>query len=642
MLSSLNKKSFLALLLTLFLLWTCLPSLMAQEASSKERPVPQTLEELERRIEEILEETNTPGAALVLVSREEVFWVGAFGLADLKEERPVTQETMFRVGSISKSFVGLTLLEMEERGVLSLDDSLEELVPDFLPEENPWEDTNPLRLAHLLEHTAGFDDMSFREYILSDPDITLEEAFQVNPRTMELRWPPGKHASYSNVGPSVAAYAAEKASGQAFEDLVQESLLDPLEMETASFFYTPTVQERVTKSYEPDGVSEMPYSHIIYRPSGSLNVTPREMGNLIQMLLNEGTYQGQAVLAPQSVQRFETPETALSARKGLQMGYGPGSFKTPREGFVFVGHDGGIDGFISSFGYLPQEGLGYFCSINSANGLAIGEIIDLIQGYLTRDLDRPSPPQGVELAPEEMDRYTGYYETFTPRMELSRFLEVILGLTRLVEGEGKLYIQPLMGGAKELVPLGDGFFRGSEEPVATTVFIQEEGEEMILQGYGGPASVNLRSLSPWKYWLRLGLTTFSFLMMGVSLLYALAWVPLALLKKRDMHKHISLRLLPVLPALTFLALALLLILSTLVGGDPIQQFGNITIWSGGIFILTLLFGLTSLAGLIQAIRAWGWQVSNSLWFYSLLVSLGNMTATLFLAYWGVIGFRIWA
>ncbi len=640
MITSFNNKCFLALWIALFLLLTSITPLMAQEDPSGEKDVPQTLEQLEERIKEVLAKTNTPGAAVVLASKEEVFWVGALGMADLKEKRPVTQETMFRVGSISKSFVGLTLLELQERGVLSLDDPLQELVPDFFP-ENPWEDTNPLLLSHLLEHTAGFDDMSFREYVLSEPDITLEEAFQVNPRTMELRWPPGKHASYSNVGPSVAAYSVEKASGQNFEDLVQESLLDPLEMETASFFYTPTVQERVTKSYEPDGVSEMPYSHIIYRPSGSLNVTPREMGNLIQMLLNEGTFQGQAVLTPESVQRFETPETALSAREGLQMGYGPGSFKTPREGFVFVGHDGGIDGFISSFGYLPQEGLGYFCSINSANGRAIGEIISLIQGYLTRDLDRPTPPQGVELAPEEMDRYTGYYETFTPRTELSRFLEVILGLTRLEEEEGMLYIKPLMGGAKELVPLGDGVFRGSEEPVATTVFIQEEGD-MILQGYGGPASVNLRSLSPWKYWARLGLTVFSFFMMASSLLFALVWVPLAVLKKRDMHRYMSLRLLPVLPTLTFLALSFLLILSTLAGGDPIQQFGNLTIWSGGIFILTLLFGLTSLAGLVQTIRAWGWQVNNFIWFHSLLVSLGNMTATLFLAYWGVIGFRIWA
>lgn len=205
------KNLLILLIIGLLFIGSISPVVAQSELPGEELALPQTLEELEERIEGVLIETNTPGAAVVLASNEEVFWVGALGMADVKEERPVTQETMFRVGSISKTFVGLTLLDMQERGALSLDDPLEELIPDFSP-ENPWGDKNPLLLAHLLEHTAGFDDMSFREYVLSDPDITLEEAFQVNPRTMELRWAPGKHASYSNVGPSVAAYAIMKPS----------------------------------------------------------------------------------------------------------------------------------------------------------------------------------------------------------------------------------------------------------------------------------------------------------------------------------------------------------------------------------------------------------------------------------------------
>ncbi len=66
------------------------------------------------------------------------------------------------------------------------------------------------------------------------------------------------------------------------------------------------------------------------------------------------------------------------------------------------------------------------------------------------------------------------YETYTPRMEVSRFLEVILGLTRLEQEEGNLYIRPLLGGSNELVPVGEGQFRGPEDPVATTVFIPKE------------------------------------------------------------------------------------------------------------------------------------------------------------------------
>lgn len=637
----LNTSLLITLLLLLAILFTGIAPAV-QAAQEEEETVPQSLEELESRIEKVLYETNTPGAAVVLTTSEEVLWVGAMGIADLEEKRPVTEETMFRVGSVSKSFVGLAMLQLQERGLLNLEDPLGELVPE-LSKDNPWEDTNPVRLVHLLEHTAGYDDMSLGEYVLSDPDIILEEALKINPGTREVRWSPGRHASYSNVGPSVAAHAAEKVTGQSFEDIVQEYLLDPLKMETASFFLTPTARERLTKSYGPDGISEIPYSYIIYRPSGALNVTPREMANFMQMLLNRGTYQGENLLSPESVQRFERPETALSAEQGLQMmGFGPGSFKSLGEGFVFAGHDGGIDGFLSSYGYLPEHGLGYFCSINSPNGQAFTEILRLTRGYLTRDLEKTALPEAVTLPPEELAQYTGYYETYTPRMEVSRFLEVILGLTRLEQEEGNLYIRPLLGGSNELVPVGEGQFRGPEDPVATTVFIPKEDGGWFFQGYGGPVSVNLRSISPWIYWLRLGLTVGSSLLMASSLLFALVWVPLKLFGKLKEDKYLSLRILPMLPPLTFLGIALLLILSTATGGNPMEMFGNLTVWSIGLFLLTLVFGFTSLAALVQSIRAWRWEVSTPLWVYSLLVSLANMTVTLFLGYWGIIGFRIWA
>lgn len=613
-------------------------------AQAEEEPPPKTLEELEFRIKEVLSETNTPGAAVVLTSKDEILWIGSLGFADVEKEKPVTEETMFRVGSISKSLVGLTLLRLHEKNLLDLNDPLKELAPE-LSTDNPWKETSPVRLIHLLEHTAGYDDMSLREYAISDPHITLEEALNVNPRTRESRWTPGKHASYSNVGPSTAAYAAEKAVGRPFEELVQEQLFEPLNMDTATFFLTTSAEERLTKSYGSDGITEIPYSHIIFRPSGAANVTPAEMGNFIQMLLNRGTFKGETLLSPESADRFERPETPLSARQNLQMGFGPGSFKTMKDGFVFVGHDGGIDGFLSSYGYLPEHGLGYFCSINSSSGQAFSEILNLIQSYLTQDLEKPALPERASLSYEELALYTGYYETFTPRMEASRFLEVILGLTRIGQENGKLYIHPLMGESKELIPVGDGKFRGSGESKATNAFIQDKDEDMVLQGYGGPVSVNLRSISPWQYWLRLGLTIAALLIMASSLLYALFWVPASFFRKskrKSKRGYLSLHLLPLLPPLSFLGIGILLALSTTAGVNPMLQFGKLTVWSVGLFVLTVLFALTSLISFIQSIRALHWRVSILLKIHSLLVSLANMTVTFYLGYWGIIGFRIWA
>lgn len=602
--------------------------------------IPQTLEELESRIEKVLEQNNAPGAAFVLTDRDNILWVGALGTADMESGREVTEETMFRVGSVSKSFTALTILRLQEKGLISLEDKLKDLAPETAT-TNPWEQTNPIRIKHLLEHTAGYDDLSLRETAHSDPDITLPEAFEYNPRSRVVRWAPGQHASYSNAGPAVAAYAAEKAAGQSFEELVQENLFSPLRMETASFFLTPTAEERLARSYQPDGVTEMPYTHIIMRPSGSINVTPGEMGNLLQMLLNHGDFQGNKVLSPDSIARFQRSETTLAAEQGLEVGFGPGSYVTPVDGFLFYGHDGGIDGFLSSYGYLPEHGLGYFCSINAPDGRAFNEILRLIRGYLTRDLENPASP-AAEMTADEMQQYTGFYETFTPRQEVSRFLEVILGLTRIeIEGEN-LSLRPLMGGGKALIPVKDGQFRGTGEPVSTTVFIQkDDGSGWFMQGYGGPVSVNLSSIPAWKYWVRLAAAAASFLLMLSSLLFAAVWVPMKLFGKMKNAKYLSVRILPLLPALSFIGMAVVVVLSTM-GGDPIQHYGRITIWSVSLFLLTLLFGLASLAGLIQSIRTWRRQeIGLGVKVHSLLVSLGNVTITLFLAFHNIIGFRTW-
>src|SRR5689334_14665906 len=117
----------------------------AQE--TKQAPPPQTLEELQKRISSELEKSRTPGAGIALVSKGELLWCGGFGSADLASKRPITCDTEFRVGSISKSFVALALLKLQEDGKINLDAHLHDLAPE-IPLNNPWESTNPVRVAN--------------------------------------------------------------------------------------------------------------------------------------------------------------------------------------------------------------------------------------------------------------------------------------------------------------------------------------------------------------------------------------------------------------------------------------------------------------------------------------------------------------
>src|SRR5262245_49826278 len=147
-------------------------------------------------IERILEKYHVPGAAVALVDRTSI-WARGYGKADLASDTPMTAETLCRVASISKSFVAACLLQLRQECRVQRETPLSRLLPE-VEIANPWASTDPVRLVHLLEHTAGFDDMRFNEmYAPQDRDPPLLEALAVNPRSRLVRWRPGTRPSYS-------------------------------------------------------------------------------------------------------------------------------------------------------------------------------------------------------------------------------------------------------------------------------------------------------------------------------------------------------------------------------------------------------------------------------------------------------------
>jgi len=610
-------------------------STMGAQAQETEKPIPQTLEGLEQRVKAIMAENDIPGVGIALVSRDEILWVAGFGTADIATGKAVDTDTLFRIGSITKSFVSLAVLQLQEQGKLSLDDTLGELAPE-IAFSNPWEESDPVRLVHLLEHTTGFEDIHLREFAYNHPTISLQDSLAFNPASRTSRWLPGRYMSYSNSGPVVAAYVVEKIAGQPFEEVVQQNLFEPLAMETADFFLTTDVEARLSKSYQSDGVSEIPYAHIIMRPSGAISATPRDMAHFVQMFLNSGRYNGTVILQPKSIARMETSTTTLAAHQGIQAGYGLGNFTTPENGFLFQGHDGEIDGFLASYGYLPENGVGYMYVINASNERAFQQIGRLIRAYLVHDLVPPDAPRAT-IPLEHLQELTGYYEPVTPRLEVGHFIERISGIVHVKSQPGQLVVTSIMGKPTRLLPVAERQFRGPDDPIATTIFIKDEKTGgWILQASGGQFRGNFHKIPTWQVWFRWGTSIGSLLLMMSSLLFALVWIPRRLMRKTKVH-HLSVRILPMLPILCLFAIAVLFISS----GAMIQQFGNATVRSVLVWLLSYLFALTSFTGLAQVVRTRRWGIKQSVWVHALLVSLANAAVSLYLIHWGIIGLRTW-
>ena len=172
-----------------------------------------TLDELRRRIADVMAKEHIPGLAIALVDEDGPIWVGGLGARDRETGAPVDADTVFRVGSLSKSIVALAVMRLVDQGKLDLDRPLREILPD-VEIDNPWEAESPVTLAQCLEHTAGLDDVRFNEIFTDDEQLPVADTLALNPRSRIIRWRPGTRHAYSNVGYTLAARAIEVVTGE--------------------------------------------------------------------------------------------------------------------------------------------------------------------------------------------------------------------------------------------------------------------------------------------------------------------------------------------------------------------------------------------------------------------------------------------
>ena len=431
---------------------------------------PATIDELRQRIQTVLDREGIPAVGIALGGRDGPIWIGGVGVADVTTRRPVDGDTVFRVGSISKSIVGLGAMRLAEQGKLSLDRPLDELVPDT-GIANRWQ--TPVTLAQCLEHTAGLDDMHFNELFAGDDAMSPAAALAINMRARVIRWEPGTRMSYSNVGYTLAARAIEVASGEPFDVYLKREVLVPLGMSEADFRRTPSLAARLATGYAGRGrVAE--FRPIAHRAAGALLASPTDLAKLVQFWLVRDT----RVVSAAGLERIEHTRTLPYRNTDFEYGLGnQGDVTQPARG---RGHDGGIDGFLSSLRYFPDLGVGYVMLLNGTYSFhAFMEIRSLLFAYLTRGKAIPPPPAGAAQPPG-----AEFFAFANPRNQLFAFIDrSLLGFRVHARGDGGVHLETLLGDAVDLVPTADGGYRlPSQSGTALRFAHDRQGKPIMLVG----------------------------------------------------------------------------------------------------------------------------------------------------------------
>jgi CubicO group peptidase (beta-lactamase class C family) len=172
------------------------------------------------------------GAAVAVVQAEKILYLWGFGKADLARNDAVSaQESLFRTGSISKLVTWTAVMQLIEQGKLDLHSDINRYLDAFqVPATYPA----PITLAHLLTHTAGFEDRGFGFYARSERDRVPPSTFLAERMPARI-FRPGEVSAYSNYGAALAGYLVERAAGVPFEAYVDTQILAPLRMSNSSF-----------------------------------------------------------------------------------------------------------------------------------------------------------------------------------------------------------------------------------------------------------------------------------------------------------------------------------------------------------------------------------------------------------------------
>lgn len=608
-----------------------------------------TLAELESRIRHLLDSTRTPGAGLAIVRNDSVIYAGGIGLARVEPAQPATAATLFRIGSTSKAFVALVALQLQREGTLALDDPLKTHLPDFWY-KNAWEDTDPLRLVHFLEHTSGFDDNSFRTYAHSDPTpLTLEEGLALDTTRRVSRWRPGTRFAYCNTGPAIVARVIEKIEGKPFEQVVQERFFDPLGMRTATYLYPDTTRVPMAALYRSDGKTPYPYWHVFIRPAGSINASANDMAQYVRFLLGRGTIGGDTLLPREDIERMEHPATWIGTRAGLSIGYGLHMYSIPdTTGWVWKGHNGGMEGGLSDMRYLPEAGVGYAAQINASNGAVLGEIGRQVRAFLTHSLPRPAEPPVGAVSPTIAAEFGGWYRPVSPRQQHAHFLERILDMVHVSFAGDSMRVDPLLDDAATFVPVDSLRFRRHGQSLATAALLRDSANKRPQGIEGVGRSLSGQSLA--RVTGAVALVEIGSVILLVAAVITTALVVVISVVRgliRMARKH------PVAPSparplwrlaivVTLLLVAPFLVFVT--AGAEIQQLGNLSLTSATVFVGGILFAVSALVGAAMALRrrdVRGRGTAISIWSARVILVLYFVVAC-YLTYWGFIGWRMWA
>jgi CubicO group peptidase (beta-lactamase class C family) len=310
-----------------------------------------------------------PGLALGIVKGNEIIHLRSFGVAD-PTGRSVTPQTPFIIGSLTKSFTALAVMQLAEAGKLGLDVPVQRYIPWFHL-ANP-EASTQITIRHLLNHTSGISRYSGRELLAGKGDKTIEQRVR-ELGTVALTEPVGATFQYSNTNYQVLGLVIQMISGQSYEEYIQRHILNPLEMRHSFLSEADAVRDGMATGYRWwFGVpfpAELPYLPDAL-PAGFLLSSAEDMAHYLSAHMNGGNYGTTSILSPAGIAELHRPEAAIASTDAR---YGMGWLTEFIDGILMLSHCGDTANYHADMIIIPDSQWGVIVLMNANNAL-VGQV----------------------------------------------------------------------------------------------------------------------------------------------------------------------------------------------------------------------------------------------------------------------------
>ena len=398
---------------------------------SPERPLHQIVDSI---VEAAMSDGQAAGMSVAVAREGRILVDRTYGHADLELDVPTPPDGVYEIGSVTKQFTSAAILQLWERGEVDLDADLTAYLPDF-PTQG-----RQIPVRRLLDHTSGirgyteipgFGDLSIRHV----PRDTVVAFFASEPFDFE----PGEAAIYNNSAYFLLGLIIEEASGLEYEEYVEEHLFRPAGMIHSSYCSETRITPRKVKGYQagPEGLQHKGFLvHLHPYAAGSLCSSTRDLVRWTEAL-HDGRILGE--------EAYRIMVSGGSLNDGTELRYAAGLSLSPIRGHRAIHHGGGINGFLTSLAWIPEEDLTVAVLVNTLGPVGPGGIVaDIVEAMLG---ERP-----LETAPFTGDpiRYEGSFQGVGRGQALRA--------TFMVSEEGELMVRVGQGPAQPVSYLGDETF----------------------------------------------------------------------------------------------------------------------------------------------------------------------------------------